>query len=104
MAKMSKKIPKRATNDKLKLKRARSFNKNQQDKSMRKLRQDMREIANRQRGFTGKQLDNAARKAFGKDYRKYKRAVDAGLCEFTTLIDGALSATRVTVTGVRSLA
>jgi hypothetical protein len=55
-------LPKRATNVKAKAVRERAYNKAQRTKADNKADQATREAVNRQRGYTGKQLDTAARK------------------------------------------
>lgn len=72
MAKLSKKLPKRVTNEKAKAKRARSRAKSEQAKIARVMIQQQRERENANRGYTGKQLDNAIRryaKTHGYSYR-----------------------------------
>jgi hypothetical protein len=55
-------LPKRATNVKAKAVRERSYNKAKTEKKLTIALQKEREAVNRQRGYTGKQLDKAARK------------------------------------------
>lgn len=80
MAKLSKKLPKRVTNEKAKAKRARSQAKSEQAKIARVMIQQQRERENANRGYTGKQLDNAIRRYAKLDktltYRALKSFVD----------------------------
>lgn len=61
-SKVQKKLPKRVTNEKSKSRRARSWAQNQIFKNNMKTDQARREQINANRGFTGKQLDNAIRR------------------------------------------
>jgi hypothetical protein len=63
----------RPQTDKSKAKRARSWAKNQEAKKVRIAEQESREKHNREVGTTGKQRDNALRKAHGSQYRSTKR-------------------------------
>lgn len=74
-AKLSKNLPKRCTNEKLKSKRARNAAKNTAAKALRIKEQNNREIVNSQRGYTGKDIDNAQRQEHGKQYRAYKKGL-----------------------------
>lgn len=72
MAKLSKKLPSRVTNEKAKAKRQRSYSKRQAIKLINIAENDGQRIHNVSRGYTGKQFDNAIRrysKMHGYDYR-----------------------------------
>lgn len=76
--KLAKHLPKRCTNEKRKASRQASYNRSIQKKSAAIILQDQQETENKLRGFTGKMLDDAFRKAFRADYRTYKRAWQNG--------------------------
>jgi hypothetical protein len=54
--------------------RLRTYAKNLPIKAARKAEQKRREEINLARGYTGKDIDNAMRKAYGPEYRQGKRA------------------------------
>lgn len=78
-SKVQKKLPKRVTNEKSKARRAKSWVTSQREKMNNITQQAKREKINAERGFTGKQLDNAIRryaKEFGLNYRILKDGMD----------------------------
>lgn len=99
--KLAKHLPKRCTNEKRRLTRQRSYNGTQTMKLSRMADRRQDEMTNRQRGFTGKVLDDAFRKAFGNGaYRTHKRAWQQGRLTVQTMLTGSLRATKVEIIGI----
>lgn len=77
--KLSKNLPKRAAKDHPShAKRARSYNRHLPIKMLDIKENEHRAAVNRSQGHTGKERDNALRKAFGPDYRRVKRSIMTG--------------------------
>ena len=98
--KLSKNLPKRCSNVRLSDRRKASFARGRMAKDARILTDQQAQRDNRKRGYTGKMLDDAFRKAFRADYRAYKRAWQKGDFTVKTMLVGALDATKVEITEI----
>ncbi len=80
------KLPKRAAKEhRSHAKRQRSYAKSLNKKEANKTNARTAEMLNRAVGYTGKDRDNALRKAFGKAYRVIKRNIQSGNVSYSYL-------------------
>jgi uncharacterized protein YnzC (UPF0291/DUF896 family) len=97
---LSKNLPKRAAKDHPShARRARSYVRGQAKKTVRWGQQTKREMHNQSVGSTGKERDNALRKAFGESYRSVKRETQKGI----TIVDYGRDHRGVYVIGITGI-